>query len=150
MTASAKAQKSATAHVRHNFSVSPETVFDAWLDANMLARWMFHPDIRQEEVISLTLDAQKGGSFRFIIRQGEQTCEYYGTYYDVNRPKHLIFSWISARDHKKTLVSVTLEKTQTGCELNLIHELGDCAEEFIRFVEARWQAEFDVLSKMVN
>lgn len=148
--ANTKTSQSATAHVRHTFTASAEDVFDAWLDADVLARWMFHPNIRQEEVINLSLDGRPGGTFRFHVRRGDEKLEYYGTYYDVNRPTQLVFSWISAKDHKKTLVSVTIQENNTGCELNLTHELGACAEDYIHFVEMRWRAEFAILSELVN
>ena len=141
---------SASAHVRHAFKASAQTVFDAWLDPDLLGRWMFSPVIQQEEVIDIRIDGKKGGGFRFLIRRGDVMHEYRGIYLDVRRPEQLVFTWVSPTDPRNTVVSVTIEPTSAGCEVNVVHELGDVADEMIRRVEARWQAELGALSTTLN
>lgn len=140
----------AAAHARHAFSAPAQTVFDAWLDPDLLARWMFSPEIQDEEVVDIQVDGRKGGSFHFVIRRGGQLFEYKGVYLDLRRPEQLIFTWLSENEPCKTLVSVTIESKGTGCEVTVVHELGDVADETIRRVEARWQAELGALSSTLN
>jgi uncharacterized protein YndB with AHSA1/START domain len=47
--------------VEHRFSVSPERVFDAWLDPVWIGRFMFGAHLRDEQVVSLENDPRVGG-----------------------------------------------------------------------------------------
>jgi len=49
--------------VIRRFNAAPERVFDAWLDPEMLAQWMFGPAVRDEEIARLTAAAHIGGCF---------------------------------------------------------------------------------------
>ncbi|WP_262690845.1 SRPBCC family protein [Kordiimonas aestuarii] len=139
-----------TAHVRHRFDASAEDVFDAWLNPDILARWMFNPAIRNEEVIKIEIQPRKGGSFRFVIKREGQTHEYEGTYLDIQRPTQLVFTWVSKTEPRDSLVSVTITPRPKGCDLNLVHELGETADELVALVATRWQAEFGALSNTIN
>ena len=44
------------AKVSHIFKAPADKVFDAWLDANMTAQWMFGPNIRDEEIVSIEIN----------------------------------------------------------------------------------------------
>jgi uncharacterized protein YndB with AHSA1/START domain len=55
--------------VTRRFSAAPERVFDAWLDPEMIGRWMFGPALRDEEVLRIAVDARIGGSFSFVVRR---------------------------------------------------------------------------------
>lgn len=142
--------KSASAHVRHSFSVPAHTVFDAWLDPDLLGKWMFHPGIQNEEVVDIHIDGKKGGGFKFRVKRGDRVHEFKGIYLDITRPEQLIFTWISETDPRNTVISVTISKTSKGCDVDVVHELGEVADEIIRKVEARWQAELGALSTTLN
>jgi len=53
--------------VSHAFDMSAERVFDAWLDPEMIGRFMFGPALREETVIHLKLDPRVGGAFSFKV-----------------------------------------------------------------------------------
>lgn len=141
---------SASAHVRHSFQVPAQVVFDAWLDPDLLAKWMFSPAIGPEEVVDIHVDGKKGGGFRFLVRKEGSLHEYTGIYLDVQRPEQLVFTWVSATEPCNTVVSVTIQQTVSGCDVDVVHELGEVADEIIRKVEARWQAELGALSTTLN
>jgi len=142
--------QNASVHVRHSFAASAQAVFDAWLDPELLGMWMFHPTIQNEEVINIEIDGKKGGAFRFSVRRDGRVHEYTGTYLDLRRPEQLVFTWISETEPRNTVVSVTIVQTGSGCEVNVVHELGEVADEMIRRVETRWQAELGALSTTLN
>src|SRR5690349_13009430 len=54
--------------VRHAFASSRERVFDAWLNPAGMERWMFGPEVRDEEIVHLRVDARVGGHFSFLVR----------------------------------------------------------------------------------
>ena len=139
-----------TVKVTHRFNASAETVFDAWLDPKLLAAWMFSPAIKGEEVVGIRIDGRQGGGFHYTIRRLGQVHEYRGTYLELKRPERLVFTWVSATEPQKTLVSVTIAVTASGCEVCVLHELGDVARDIADLVEARWHAEMDQLSRTLH
>lgn len=46
----------AHATVSHHFSGPAERVFDAWLDTEVIGKFMFGPEVRDEQIISLNAD----------------------------------------------------------------------------------------------
>jgi hypothetical protein len=60
----------AVARVTRQFNASAERVFDAWLSPDLIGRWMFGPNVRDEEVVRILVDARVGGAFSFIVRRG--------------------------------------------------------------------------------
>lgn len=75
------------------FNAQPEKVFDAWLDTNMLSRWMFGPNVRDEEIIKLENTPEKEGHFSYAVKREAQKLNYIGTYREIQRPNLLIFTW---------------------------------------------------------
>ena len=83
----------ATVTVRRRFSASAEQVFDAWLDPAMIGQWMFGPKLRDEEIVSLKVDAQVGGRFSFVVRREGKELDHVGKYLEIDRPRRLVFTW---------------------------------------------------------
>ncbi|HEV7731927.1 MAG TPA: SRPBCC domain-containing protein, partial [Candidatus Binatia bacterium] len=73
-------------HVTRRFAVAAERVFDAWLDDDLITRWMFGPDVRDEEIVRIALDARVGGRFSFVVRRGADEIDHVGTYLAIERP----------------------------------------------------------------
>lgn len=78
--------------VSHAFDTSAERVFDAWLDPEMIGRFMFGPALREETIIHLNLDARVGGAFSFKVRRGDQDIDHVGHYREIDRPRRLVFT----------------------------------------------------------
>ena len=64
--------------VTRRLSVSPQRVFDAWLDPDSIGKWMFGPRLREEEVLRLALDPRLAGSFSFLVRRQGQQIDHIG------------------------------------------------------------------------
>jgi uncharacterized protein YndB with AHSA1/START domain len=119
------------------FAASPERVFDAWLDPEMLGKWMFGPALRDEEILRLSVDAKQGGCFSFLVRRNGQEIDHIGEYIRIDRPRQLVFTWgIKGSDSSRVVIDIVPQGT--GCELTLTHELhpdwADCASR----TEAGW------------
>ncbi len=78
--------------VKH-FNVPVEKVFDAWLDPYMIGRWMFGPELRNEEIIKLETNPETGGTFSFVVRRDGEELDHKGTYREVKRHERLVFTW---------------------------------------------------------
>ena len=100
---------------------SPEEVFDAWTDPESLAVWMAPGSVRRSVVEA---DARVGGRFRIVMKGPDCDHEHTGEYLVVDRPRRLVFTWISqATQGRPTTVSVELRARGRGeTELTLTHE----------------------------
>jgi len=102
-------------------SASPEEIFDAWTDAVSLAVWMA-PGSVERSVVSV--DPRVGGRFRILMKGPDCDHEHTGEYLVLERPRRLVFTWISAATRgRPTTVSVELEARGPGeTQLTLVHE----------------------------
>lgn len=133
-----------------NFTATPDKVFEAWLDPEMLSRWMFGQEVRDEEIISLKNEPINGGTFSYSVRRDGQVLDHRGTYRIVERPKRLVFTWgedTEAGD--ESVVSIDFESTQEGCRLTLIHRMGPKWKEYKKRTKEGWSFMLDKLKEIL-
>lgn len=96
---------------------APRTrVFDAWLDPEMLARFM-----RPTETIrgtDITTDPRTGGRFAINMR-GDQDYPHSGTYLEITRPERLVFTWEGPHSVEGTTVTLTFAEADGGTLVEL-------------------------------
>jgi len=115
--------------VRHTYTASAERVFDAWLDPKMIAKFMFGPHLRDEEILHLKTDARVGGTFSFLVRRQAMEIDHVGTYFEIARPRRLVFSWSALakgyadKPDGASRVTIDIVPKGQGCELTLTHEI---------------------------
>ena len=115
--------KPVTVRVTQQFTASAERVYDAWLQPEVLGRWMFGPEVRDEEIVHLSVDPRVGGAFSFLVRRQGTEIDHVGEYRELDRPRRLVFTWGIAGTDSSSLVRIEIEPAGTGCELTLTHEL---------------------------
>ncbi len=98
----------------------PEKVFDAWLDPEMLAKFMLPgPNMSVPEAYS---DAKVGGRFKIIMRAREAgDLPHEGEYKVIDRPNRLQFTWNSPYSQDDSTVTLDFTPTDKGTELRLHH-----------------------------
>jgi uncharacterized protein YndB with AHSA1/START domain len=102
-----------------DIAAAPEAVFDAWLDPTLAARFFAAGETR---VAELEMDPREGGSFRLVM-QGAERFEHQGRYVLIDRPRRLIFTWVSSgTDHQLSLVTVTFTSIPIGVRVQVQHE----------------------------
>ena len=112
-----------TVMVKRRFAAPPERVFDAWLDPELVAQWMFGPSVRDEEVLRISIDPRVGGLFSFQVRRQGQEIDHVGEYLEIDRPRRLAFTWaIGKRAPDDTRVFLDFIPAGAGCEVVLRHE----------------------------
>ncbi|MHA3772610.1 SRPBCC family protein [Verrucomicrobiota bacterium sgz303538] len=137
--------------VARRFSVPQERVFDAWLDRELIAQWMFGPKLRDEEVLRIAIDARAGGAFSFLVRRQGTEIDHVGTYLEIDRPRRLSFTWgIAPVSGDSSRVTINLQPLETGCELVLTHELQPDWADFAFRTEAAWTKMLDVLAETLR
>jgi ArsR family transcriptional regulator len=129
------------------FAASPERVFAACTEGELLRRWMFPRPT--EAVETARVDARLGGSFAIRVRRGHQVAEHVGDYLAFAPPTHLEFTWCLADEEAKSRVTLDFAATPDGCELSVQHVLDpDWATE-ARRIEGVWAMMLDTLAELL-
>jgi len=85
-----------------------EKVFDAWLNPNLLARFMMPmPGMPASDVEN---DAREGGAFSIIMHAGDDVLPHTGKYLNINRPDKLVFTWVSHCSVDHSIVTLDFTK----------------------------------------
>lgn len=144
------AQGRVNVRVTRRFDAPAERVFDAWLDTRLIGQWMFGPTQRDEEIVSLDVDARVGGSFSFLVRRQGQDVDHVGTYLEISRPRRLIFTWgITGESAGESRVAIEIAPYGAGCELTLTHDMDPKWAEYATRTAAGWTKMLDALARVL-
>ena len=110
----------ATVTVERRIAAPPERVFDAWLDPDGVATWLFAtPDGTMERV---EIDPRVGGRFAIVERRGADLAEHFGEYVEIDRPRRFAFDFWTSFSEERTRVTVTIAPDGDGSLLTLTHD----------------------------
>lgn len=128
--------------------------FDAWLDPDKLARWMFGPGVRDERIVHLRLDAREGGAFSFRVERGGMRIEHAGVYRVIDRPRRLAFTWgawaVGEAQDASSLVEIMIEPRDGGCELCLTHTMSAQWADYAARTEQGWRHMLETLDATLS
>lgn len=99
-----------TLTVRKTIPAPQEKVFEAWLDARMLAKFM-RPGT-DVSVPKAETDAREGGRFSILMLAGDKEIPHAGTYLEVTPHSRIVFTWESPYSTDDS--TVTLDFTAAG------------------------------------
>ena len=102
-----------TVKIVRDFDASPDRVFTALTDPDLVARWLGPKDTPMK---LKHWDATTGGSYRYdAVRGGEVIASFYGSFHEVRRPQRLVqtFTWEGMPDGV-SLDCTTLEDLGDG------------------------------------
>lgn len=106
--------------VRRTIAASAEDLFDAWLDPEALAQWM-RPGTINSTVARV--EPRVGGSYEITMQGQSGPIVHRGVYRNIDRPRKLIFTWISGpTENKETLVTVDFIRMENRTEVIVTHE----------------------------
>ena len=133
------------------FSVSPERVFDAFLSTEMVGKFMFGPQLRDEEIVSLTNEPWEGGSFSYLVRRQGELINHIGQYVEIVYPRRLVFTWqVEGASSEASRVVIEIATIIDGCELTLTHEMSHKWEDFAEKSKAAWGKMLDKLTEILK
>lgn len=133
-----------------DFGVPAEKVFDAWIDPEWLSRWMFGPDVRDEEIIKLETTPEKNGTFSYVVRREGDVINHLGTYLEVDCPGRLVFTWgIEGVSEEESTVTIEIISTKNGCRLTLIHQLDPEWADYAERTKEGWSFMLDKLKDLL-
>lgn len=135
--------------VTRGFAAAPERVFDAWLDAESIAQWLFSTPGGVMERVAVT--PRIGGGFEVFERRGNALAEHYGTFVALERPRLLAFDFRASAEGAATPVTVAFEADAGGCLVTLTHELDAAwAAAHSERVRAGWAGILDGLGRALQ
>ena len=106
--------------LRRVLPATPEEVFDAWTNPDSVRQWLCPFDT---VVSRADMDVRVGGKYRVDMKGAEKTYDHAGQYLEIDPPRRLVFTWISAGTNRETSqVTVELRAVEGGTELTLTHE----------------------------
>ena len=112
--------ETSTVTVARRIAAPPERVFDAWLDPELAAKWLFAtPDGAMERC---EIDARVGGRFRIDERRGDEVASHEGEYLEIDRPSRLVFDFWTSFSEERTRIAVTIAPDGVGSLITLTHE----------------------------
>lgn len=116
------AQTAPTARVQRLIDATPEEVFVAWTQPELVARW-FAPGAMRAVVSSL--EARPGGKYRIEMHDDAEnkTHTVAGKFIEVKNPHRLVMTWCWENgDGHESLVTVQIAPHKSGTEVTIIHE----------------------------
>ena len=141
-----------TARVTRHINSTPERVFDAWLDPEILGQWMFGPNVREEQVLHLNVIPTVGGSYSFLVRRGDAEIDHIGEYLEIDRPRRLVFTWGVRQDEGTEFSRMIVEvaPSEGGTELRIAQEMTPKWADFIERSQGAWQRMANALSRVLE
>ncbi len=128
--------------VERTIAAPPEAVFDAWLDPEMLARFMKPgPDM---SVPKAETDPREGGRFEIVMRAGDQDMPHTGTYRKISPHSRLVFTWESPFSTEDSTVTLDFTPQGGGTHVRL-HHIRFLSEEARDNHQGGWTAILAVL-----
>ncbi len=109
-----------TLTVEHTIKAPANAVFDAWLDPDMLAKFML-PDQRVTNT-HVTADPKLGGRFVIVMKMGNKELPHTGVYKEIDRYSRLVFTWFGPSPAEDSTVTLQFAPTADGTHVTLTHD----------------------------
>ena len=140
-----------TAIAVQTFSVPPQRVYDAILDPDMIARFMFGPLLREEIILRIGNDARVGGAFSYKVKRGEDVIDHVGEFLELDPPRRISFTWGIAgqSDADPSVVTIDIAPTPDGCRLTLTQEIPLEWAAYVDLSRASWEKMLGVLASLL-
>lgn len=137
--------------LERTFQASPERVFDAWVDPELLRMWWAaQPDWTSP---AAEVDAREGGRYSLSMQEpdGGTVHTVAGEYREVERPSRLVYTWAwqdADADGNESLVTVEFHDEGGATRVVLTHT-GFVKEESRQNHEHGWIGCLDNLERRV-
>ena len=138
-----------TVNIEKVINAPVEVVFDAWLDPELLAKFMRGmPEMSETDV---KIDARVGGHFTYSMNLGDEKIPHTGKFIEISRPERLVFTWQSqysvVDNSTVTLLFTRIGENKTKVSLSHIKFID---EEARSGHEGGWKCVLDELNKVMG
>lgn len=105
--------------VERTIPAAQNRVFDAWLDPNMLRRFMLPGEGMSVPVANT--NPTEGGRFEIVMQAGDQEIPHAGTYKKIDPHSQLVFTWESPYSQDDSEVTLDFAPDGEGTKVTLTH-----------------------------
>jgi uncharacterized protein YndB with AHSA1/START domain len=133
--------------IQRTLNAPPERVFDAWLDAEALAKFMRPGPTMTCDAVN---DPRVGGKFLITMLGDNAVHPHTGEYLVIDRPRKLVFTWHS-KGTAMTASTVTIELRPAAggqTELTLTHV--GLRQESVDGHSSGWSAIVELLNGLLT
>jgi uncharacterized protein YndB with AHSA1/START domain len=135
-------------NIEKTINASIEKVFDAWLDPNMMSKFMMGmPGMPESDVEN---DPLEGGEFTIIMHYRGEKLPHTGRYLEISRPNKLVFTWVSHHsvvdNSTVTLKFIKVAELETNISLSHVRFID---EESRAAHEGGWGCILDKLDEVI-
>ena len=134
--------------VDRNVALSVEQVYRAWVEPDLMKRWMAPGTMRVPE---LTIDAVEGGLWQLVMVDVDGSRQKaFGRYTRLSRSEAVDLTWEWEGVHYETAISVTLVVGQASGKTEVcIEQKGFPSMDAAQSHEAGWNSCLDKLEQLV-
>lgn len=150
-----------TVSMNRNFEVDPEKVFDAWLNAEQMKKWLFTMEPTNKVTKN---DPRVGGIWEIVDHREGVDYRAIGEYIEIDSPSRLVFTFKMPQfSDLEDTITVVVIPTDTGCTMNfeqvivVRHEeewteldIEKALDEYNRQTEQGWGYMFEGLKQLVE
>lgn len=140
--------------VQRRFAASPERVFDAWTNADVLRDWWSAMPTMSPGTIDV--DLREGGRYRMeMVADDGAVHTAVGEYREIRRPERVVYTWSwegndeAMRGSANTLVEVDFVPDGDGTLVTLTHS-GFGSDEIAGMHEHGWNGTLEQLAQHLD
>lgn len=143
------------ARATYRFSVSPERVYDAWLDPALVRQWLA-PGLKAQglagDVRQVEIEPYLDGAFLFSDMRDGVEAAHWGRYLELDPPNKLVFTWVTAPEEEDdpSIVTVVILPADHGATLTLSHRMDARWAAGVPDVERGWGALLDAMAGVLG
>ncbi len=136
------------------FAASPETVFEAWTDPDIVVQWF---GLERNSLHSAEIDLRPGGRYKLLYtKDAEKSVGFEGHYIEIAPGERLVYSWSYVVDHRngdreatpESRVEVEFTEKGKGTYVRLVHSAVR-SEDARKGIGGGWEASFASLSEVL-
>ncbi|QAS51474.1 SRPBCC family protein [Halobacillus litoralis] len=113
--------------MKREFNVKPERVFDAWLNPEMMKKWLFTLEGTNKVAQN---NSQVGGTWEIVDHRGGKDYRALGEYLEIDPPNKLVFTFKMPQfSELEDTITVEITEGAAGCEMIFTHLIHVDSEE---------------------
>ena len=122
-----------TVTIERTYATSPQVVFDAWRDVDVLTTWWGCAPEMLWRVHEWAFEV--GGAIRVSQTFGDQDYEVNGRFTEIESPSSIVFDWEAGQQ-----IAVSIDATDDGTRMRIDHH--GLSDEMHPIVTEGWTARF--------